>query len=96
MRPAPQPLAGFRFAYLGDFAPADFGALGERLHAVAELILAVEVLLLQPAQVDDFGIRERGGVHVLGAADGRVAVHHLRDETRFALRTRLGAVLDLD
>jgi hypothetical protein len=38
------------------FAPADFGALDERLDAVAELTLAVEVLLLQPAQADDFGI----------------------------------------
>ena len=38
------------------FTPADFGALDERLDAVAELILAVEVLLLQPAQADDFGI----------------------------------------
>ena len=55
-RPAPQPLAGFRLPIWAIFTPADFGALDERLDAVAELILAVEVLLLQPDQADDFGI----------------------------------------
>jgi hypothetical protein len=29
------------------------------------------------------GIGERGGVHILGAAHGRVAVHHLGDEAAF-------------
>ena len=28
------------------------------------------------------GVGERDGVHVFGATDARVAVHHLRDETR--------------
>ena len=44
------------FCLSGRFRAGRLRRSRRRLHAVAELILAVEVLLLQPAQADDFGI----------------------------------------